>query len=282
MYDNLFNHAEKICNKDLFPICGLTATPGRAGLNKREETAKLVSRFDAYLIKPDLDAKYCENPLKYFIDNKYLAHAKHITYRSGIEYALKENEVYNDPTSDERLTPGFLKHLANNKQRNLLIIQRVLKIPKGKPTLIYACTVEHAHFLAVILNQKGRTTGVISSETPLTIRRGIIKAFKNGAIDFLLNFGVLTTGFDAPNTEFVVICRPTTSVILYEQIIGRGLRGPRFRGTEECTIIDFADNIKRLGGPLAYERFSEDWVWDEEKEEEAVPPIFDEVATTND
>ena len=64
-----------------------------------------------------------------------------------------------------------------------------------------------------------------------------------------------------------MICRPTTSVILYEQIVGRGLRGPKFGGTEECTIIDFADNINRLGGPLAYQRFAEDWQWDEETEE---------------
>ncbi|HEX3045273.1 MAG TPA: DEAD/DEAH box helicase family protein [Bacillota bacterium] len=282
MYNNLFDHIEKIRNDDLFPICGLTATPGRAGLNRQEETKKLVDRFEWYLIKPDLGPEYTENPLKYFVEHQFLARAKHITYRSGIEYVLKEHEVYDDPTTDERLSPGFLKRLAVDEQRNLLIIKRLLKIPKNKPTLVYACTVEHAHFLAVILSQKGRTAGVISSETPLTIRRGFIKAFKKGEINFLLNFGVLTTGFDAPNTEYVVICRPTTSVILYEQIIGRGLRGPKFHGTKECTIIDFADNIKRLGGPLAYERFSDDWTWDEEREEGVGQSVFKEIAATND
>ncbi len=138
-----------------------------------------------------------------------------------------------------------------------------MSLPEGTPTIVYACTVEHAHLLSVILTEKGRTAGVISSETPLTIRRGLIYDFKAGETEFLCNFGVLTTGFDAPLTKCIVVCRPTTSEILYEQIIGRGLRGPRFGGTEECTIIDFAENIHRLGKSLAYARFSHFWTSDQ-------------------
>lgn len=268
MYDNLFKRASEIRGGDLFPICGLTATPGRAGINAAEETAKLVKRFEAYLIKPGLDEAYTDNPLRYFREHKYLARAKHIVYRSGRKYVLSDDESIEASDTDEKLTKVFLRRLANDENRNLLIINRLLQIPKDKPTLVYACTVEHAHFLAMILAEKGRTAGVVTSETSLTIRRGLIKEFKEGKINFLVNFGVLTTGFDAPNTEYIVICRPTTSVILYEQIVGRGLRGPRFGGTEECTIIDFADNIDRLGEPLAYQRFAEDWQWDDEIEED--------------
>jgi len=147
--------------------------------------------------------------------------------------------------------------------RNLLIIRKLLSIPKGKPTLVYACTVEQAYFLSVILTSEGRPAGAISSNTPLTIRRGLIQDFKNGKIDFLCNYGVLTTGFDAPKTEYVVICRPMTSVILNEQIIGRVVRGPRFGGTSECCVIDFCDNIHRLGPSLAYARFSDYWTSEE-------------------
>ncbi|MGA2254976.1 MAG: DEAD/DEAH box helicase family protein, partial [Thermoguttaceae bacterium] len=57
MYDILLDHAEKICGPDLFPVCGLTATPGRAGLDRTRETVKLVGRFEAYLVKPDLGAE---------------------------------------------------------------------------------------------------------------------------------------------------------------------------------------------------------------------------------
>jgi len=267
MYDGLLKKAEALCGPDLFPICGLTATPGRTGLNGNIEISKLIDRFEAYLIKPSLGPNYDSDPVKYFREHKYLARANHITFRSGREYVLTDKElaqINSDP--DELLPPGFLKRLASDKQRNIQIIERLLKLPSNTPTIVYACTVEHAHFISVILTEKGRPAGVISSDTPLTIRRGLIQDFKDGKIDFLCNFGVLATGFDAPMTKCIAICRPTTSEILYEQIIGRGLRGPRFGGTEECTIIDFADNIRRLGRSLAYARFSDYWTTDQVEE----------------
>jgi len=113
--------------------------------------------------------------------------------------------------------------------------------------------------LAGILAARGRRSGALSADTPVTLRRALVHEFKQSALQFLCNFGVLTTGFDAPKTECIVLCRPTTSEVLYEQIIGRGLRGPEFGGTEECTIIDFADNILRLGRPLSYQRFEGFW-----------------------
>jgi Type I site-specific restriction-modification system, R (restriction) subunit and related helicases len=69
----------------------------------------------------------------------------------------------------------------------------------------------------------------------------------------------LTTGFDAPKTENIVICRPIFSEVLYEQIVGRGLRGPEFGGTEYCTIYDLSDNYGRYGDQLAYMRFKDFW-----------------------
>ena len=264
MYDNLLNRAILLKGEELFPICGLSATPGRTGINKQDEITKLVNRFQAYLIEPDLGEGYKNDPLRYFRENEFLAYAKHITYRSGKEYTLTDQEISQISANfDEHLGPLFLKRLAKDNERNLIIIKKLLSIPKGKPTLVYACTVEQAHFLSVILTSEGRPAGAISSDTPLTIRRGLIQDFKNGKIDFICNYGVLTTGFDAPKTEYVVICRPMTSVILYEQIIGRGVRGPKFGGTDECWVIDFYDNIHRLGPSLAYARFSDYWLSDE-------------------
>ncbi|PKM88456.1 MAG: hypothetical protein CVU87_07465 [Firmicutes bacterium HGW-Firmicutes-12] len=264
MYDSLLNKAILLKGIELFPICGLSATPGRTGINKQDEITKLVNRFQAYLVEPDLGEEYKNDPLRYFRENGYLAYAKHITYRSGKEYTLTDQEISQISVDfDEQLGPLFLKRLAKDNERNLLIIKKLLSIPKGKPTLVYACTVEQAHFLSVILTSEGRPAGAISSDTPLTIRRGLIQDFKKGKIDFLCNYGVLTTGFDAPKTEYVVICRPMTSVILYEQIIGRGVRGPKFGGTNECCVIDFYDNIHRLGPSLAYARFSDYWISEE-------------------
>ncbi|MBU9720274.1 MULTISPECIES: DEAD/DEAH box helicase [Bacillaceae] len=254
-YGALLEKAEELCGPDLFPICGLTATPGR----NNGETTSLVKRFQAYLIQPDLpkERKYEENPLLYFREKGYLAKPKHLVFQSGRVYEVNENEV--EKGAEDLLTPELLEVLANDEVRNYRIVERLLEIPRGKQTLVYTCTVEHAEYLTSVLNAIGRKSASISANTPKVARRMYIDAFKNGELEFLFNYGVLTTGFDAPNTEYIVICRPTTSELLYEQIVGRGLRGPKFGGTSECTIIDFADNLLRLGKPLAYQRFHQFW-----------------------
>lgn len=261
MYTSLLDQAEKLAGHELFPICGLTATPGRA----EEQTLLLADRFHWYLVKPQLEPAYEQNPLKYFREKGYLATPHHILVHSRQEYSLTDEEV-EQMKLDPDLPAGLLKRLANDKRRNSLIVKRLLQIQEGKPTLVYACTVEHAYFLSIILETAGnRKAAAISSDTPMTIRRGLIGKFKSGEIDFLCNFGVLTTGFDAPKTECIAIARPTTSAVLYEQIVGRGLRGPQFGGTEGCDVIDFADNIKRLGQPLSYARFQHLWATEREE-----------------
>ena len=66
----------------------------------------------------------------------------------------------------------------------------------------------------------------ITGETNNKFRQESIEAFKQGKINVLTNFGVLTTGFDSPNIDAVIVARPTFSLVLYSQMIGRGLRGP--------------------------------------------------------
>ncbi|WBL16871.1 DEAD/DEAH box helicase [Sutcliffiella sp. NC1] len=269
IYRALLTKAEELCGPDLFPICGLTATPGR----NNEETTMLVNQFQAYLIQPKLppNSQYFHNPLLYFRTEGFLAEPRHIVYQSGSTVEINEDELNE---TDEDFKPEFLEVLANDEQRNKTIIRHLLDIPVGSPTLVYACTVNHAEFLASVLNAVGRKAASISASTPKATRRMYIDAFKKGNIEFLLNYGVLTTGFDAPKTEYIIVCRPTTSVVLYEQIVGRGLRGPKFGGTETCTIIDFADNITRLGKPLAYRRFHKFWELDSKHNNREVNHTF--------
>ena len=85
-------------------------------------------------------------------------------------------------------------------------------------------------------------SAVTSDMTKLS-RYKAVESFKNSTISILVNFGILTTGFDAPNIKAVIIARPTTSIVLYSQMLGRGLRGPLMGGEDECDIIDIQDNI---------------------------------------
>ena len=84
----------------------------------------------------------------------------------------------------------------------------------------------------------------IDGETAEQDRRLWLKQYKRGDFRTLINFGVLTTGFDAPNTNAILITRPTASLVLYSQMIGRGIRGERMGGNEECLLVDIEDNLR--------------------------------------
>lgn len=253
-YQVLFEKARELVGEDLFPICGLTATPGR----NNGETINLVDQFEAYLIHPTLPdmEKYEENPLLYFREKGYLAEPIFLLHEDGEEIEI-DDEMIDEANGD--LHSEFLRILAADRKRNYHIIEYMMSISEGSSSLVYACTVEHAEFLAMVMNSVGRKSAVITADTPKQIRRIHIDAFKKGEIEFLFNYGVLTTGFDAPKTDHILICRPTSSIILYEQMVGRGLRGINFGGTKRCYIVDFSQNIKRHGKPLAYARFIKDW-----------------------
>ena len=269
MYSFLFEEAKKVCKKDLFPICGLTATPGRNPLGVHD-TNMLVDLFQAELIKPQLEHSpdYDKNnPLSYFKKHGYLAKAKLEIIKNNASFKCDEKELEdihramreNDFNYELDEKKKLLKQFARDKERNYKIIQRLIDLPSNCRSLVYTCTVEHARYLSSIMNMLGRSSYSVSSDTPTMERRKIIQEFKDGRIQFIFNYSVLTTGFDAPKTDTIVLCRPILSDILYEQIVGRGMRGPEFKGTEHCLIIDFEDTVQNLGLPLAYSRYEAYW-----------------------
>lgn len=251
-YNELFKYAEQMVGEDLFPICGLTATPGR----NMDQTTMLVEQFEANLICPDIpnEQKYEDNPLLYFQEQGYLAKPKYFCNSNDELIKWEGDMVENNEFSSE-----FLRDLANNSERNIRIIDYMLELPADSSVLVYACTVEHAEFLTTVLTAIGKKAACISAKTPKAIRRMHIQAFKKKEIQYLFNYGVLTTGFDAPKVDHLLICRPTSSHVLYEQMVGRGLRGPLFGGTDSCNIVDFSANLNEHGVPLAYSRFTTEW-----------------------
>lgn len=94
-----------------------------------------------------------------------------------------------------------------------------------RPTLVFTATVRHAHELAAVLNRyRERSAAAVDGETPKEQRADIVRDFAAGRVQFLCNCAVLTEGFDAPNCAAVVMGRPTKSLSLYTQMLGRGLR----------------------------------------------------------
>ena len=109
--------------------------------------------------------------------------------------------------------------------------------------LVFAATVDHANVLGAILAARNTRSAVVTSATPERIRNRSIQHFLSADDQtfVLVNFGVLTTGFDAPRASAVVIARPTSSLVLYSQMVGRVIRGPKAGGTDTCEIVTVMD-----------------------------------------
>ena len=103
--------------------------------------------------------------------------------------------------------------------------------------------------MSVMLRKAGYLANYIINETRLSTRRKTIEDFSSGKIQFLCNCEILTTSFDEPRIDHVIMARPTISQVLYEQMIGRGLRGELFGGTKTCKIL-ICEDIKF---PTGYE-----------------------------
>ena len=97
--------------------------------------------------------------------------------------------------------------------------------------------------LALVLSTEEIDGYVVTGLTNPTSRARIIEKFRSSTQKpmVLCNFGVLTTGFDAPNTSATVIARPTRSLVLYSQMVGRATRGPKAGGNKECEISTVID-----------------------------------------
>jgi superfamily II DNA or RNA helicase len=156
---------------------------------------------------------------------------------------------------------SVLIKLSKSNQRNAAILSEIIALAEeGKQIIVFACSVEHANLLSELLILKNIKSHCIDSNTQSFDRIRFVEEFKKEAVKVLVNYGVLTTGFDAPNTNAVVITRPTTSLVLYSQMIGRGIRGPKMGGTIECIIVDIEDNLINLPSEqTAFNYFNSHW-----------------------
>lgn len=114
-------------------------------------------------------------------------------------------------------------------------------LPKRKNLLIFCTLISEAEQASRLIPG----SVVITGKTEKKKRAQILADFKSGKIKCLLNVGVLTTGFDFPGLEAVMLSRSTMSLALYYQMIGRGMRIAE--GKEDCWIIDLGGNYKLFG-----------------------------------
>lgn len=236
------------------PLIGLTATPFRGGADE-EETRRLVgryagNRFDHGVLDGD-------DPYPVLQRMGILASVDHhLLPGSSLDLSYNELEHLQQY---QVLPPSAELRLGQDTNRNSLLLESIRRLPDDWPVLIFSTSVEHAGLLAALLSLEGVPAKSISSETDMRSRRYYIEEFKAGRIRALTNYNVLTTGFDAPAVRALYIARPVYSRGLYQQMIGRGLRGPLNGGKERCLIVNVEDNISQYGEQLAFRHFEFLW-----------------------
>lgn len=141
-----------------------------------------------------------------------------------------------------------LQAAVDTDLNNLEVVREVIELAGDRKSWLFFCAgVQHAEHIAEVLKDHGIATGCITGNTGKREREDTIAAFRKGELRALTNANVLTTGFDAPCIDLVVMLRPTMSASLYVQMAGRGMRiAP---GKENCRVLDFA-GVVQTHGPI--------------------------------
>ena len=237
------------------PLLGLTATPGRAA-HLSDEDYRLAEMFKHK--KVSIDPKGHDNPVTFLIQSRFLADPRFIP----ISFESDTNAINPHPSSD--YSTRDLNHLGLNNDRTNVVAELAREASsRHLRTIVFCPSVSSAQKCNEVLLAKGVLSFVITAETPTERRRSIISTFKSASRDHMVmcNYGVLTAGFDEPRTSCVIIARPTTSLVLYSQMAGRALRGPRSGGNSRAEIYTIADtNMPGFGSVVeAFTNWEELW-----------------------
>ena len=238
-------------------VIGLTATPGRAELEETQDMAEFF--FES---KVNITTDSGESEIKMLKRREVLAHVDYIPIESPLDIELTAAQKRHLERKFE-FPEGLLKKVGSDNVRNIEIMKKLLYSCQemDKKILFFSCSVKHSRFILALLEYHGISAAHVDGKTSRNRREDSIRRFKDGEIQVLCNYGVLTTGFDAPNTDEVFISRPTQSVVLYSQMVGRGLRGPTIGGTPRCRVVEVKDNITGFAPEMTrvYHWFEEFW-----------------------
>jgi len=227
-------------------ILGLSATPGRT---YRDVNQDIELKDFYYSQKISLKVKDEKNIINWLIKNEYLAKTsiEKIDFESDLVKLFTKKEVENELIrikDGKDYSKNFIKKLSNDNERIEFLINIIIEESKrNQKMIVFASSKDNAIAISDLLNIKGIKAASITNDTDVNLRRKSINDYKDekNNLNILVNYDVLTTGFDAPKTKIAVIARPTTSIVLYHQMIGRAVRGKKQGGNKSCRILTVAD-----------------------------------------
>jgi DNA repair protein RadD len=227
------------------PILGLSATPGRTFVGSHTDE-DLAEFFEHAKIELDTgETGTAANPVEYLIQQGYLAKPE---FRLLGE--LPDIETETSTNSDDAVELG----MDEDDYLNAVVTTTLTLVQEShRRVIVFAASVELAHLVAATLRGSGVLADSVDGTTAPEIRDTAIRMFKSPTPvpRVLVNYGVLTTGFDAPQTSAVVIARPTRSLVLYSQMVGRGIRGPKAGGNKKAVVVTVVDPSVPAFGSIA-------------------------------
>lgn len=218
---NSFGKLLKFFNKSI--ILGVTATPLSSNVN-----LPMNENYEELIIGESIQS---------LVDMNYLAKATTYSYDLNLsslnigingDYTVRSSEeLYSDYAMQSRLLGAYQDHCL------------------GKKTLIFNNGIKTSLHVYDTFQNAGYNVRHLDNKNTAAERREILKWFKKTPDAILTSVGILTTGFDEPSVESIILNRATRSLTLYFQMIGRGSRV--FGKKKDFTVIDLGNNVARFG-----------------------------------
>ncbi len=214
-------------------ILGVTATP---------------ERLDGKGLEGQFDELVCGPQVKELIRQGYLVNAD--IYAVPLPAEVLKNA---------KISMGdFRKNdIAKIMKDNVLygdVVNTYLDCADGAQGIVFASSIDLAEAYAAEYGEAGISSKLIHSKMPQSMRKSHVNLFRKGKIKILINVAIATEGFDVPQCDCVQMLRPTASLTLYLQMVGRSLRPAK---NKQCAVIlDHAENVRRHGLPTADRRWS--------------------------
>lgn len=217
-------------------VLGLTATPYR-----------LTSTFEGAMLKwltrtrPRIFTE-----VLYYVQNDVLFGSGHL---APLEYfsfdVIDRNMLHVNSTGTDFNEASLRNYYRQIDMPRQTAYWAARLLAKRKSLLIFCSLIEEAMKTSHLI------TGsvVITGETDKRTREKILAEFKSGKISCVINVGVLTTGFDFPGLECILIARSTMSLALYYQMVGRVMRPFTYTDGKTKTgwVVDLGGNVKKFG-----------------------------------
>lgn len=215
-------------------VIGLTATPYRmkSGMLTEQENG-IFGEVIYDLTRPDMFIR--------LINEGYLSPL--IPKRTSVEIDVSNLSMVGDDYNKKQL-----EEVSDKDEITFNAVREIVEcgIAQNRKSWIIFCTsVQHCEHVNAMLLSLGIESAVCHSKLPDKENNAIIEQFKKGRLTCLVNNNKLTTGFDNPKIDLIGMLRPTQSVGLWVQMLGRGTRP--YPNKENCLVLDFAGNTKRLG-----------------------------------